>query len=224
MSYHIKSRWAGTLSPAEIEEARTSGVPLAYDPAQQGWVAYDAEDAHDDPPRAPSFRQPAGDLSELAGIRLRQWRIDDLAVYRMLLDDPEIWRFMYEPYPAPLTDEMARQLLQVSAVERHHKVRAAEFEGEVIGQTRILFDGPDLGPGEAEISFWLGRQFWGRGLGTNMVRLAGLRGFARHPAVTKIIAFVHPENAGSLRLMEKAGYVADGQRADGWARLSRLRP
>lgn len=224
MSYQVKSRWSGTLSPAEIEEARSSGVPLAYDPAQQGWVACDAMDADDDPPRAASFRQPAGDLHQLGGIRLRPWRMDDLAVFRMLLDDPEIWRFMYEAYPAPLTDEMARQLLQVAAVERHHKVRAAEFEGEVIGQTRILFDSPDIGQNEAEISYWLGRQFWGRGLGTNMVRLAGLRAFARHPAVTRILAFVHPENAGSLRLMEKAGYVADGHRADGWIRLSRQRP
>ncbi|MCF3974123.1 GNAT family N-acetyltransferase [Paracoccus salsus] len=224
MSHEITRRWAGPLTPAEIRIARANGTPLAYDPAQLGWVYCDARDADDDPPRAPSFRQPGGDLTQLGGIRLRPWRLDDLSVFRALLDDPEVWRFMYEPYPAPLTEDMARQLLQLSGVERHHKVRAAEFGGEVIGQTRILFDGPDTGPNEAEISFWMGRQHWRRGLGTNMVRLATLRGFARHPSLKRLVAYVHPDNRGSLRVLEKAGYVPNGTRADHWHRLVRARP
>lgn len=223
MSYEINRRWTATLSSSEVKIARANGIPLAYDPAQLGWVLCDAPDADDDPPRAPCFRQPGGDLTQLGGIRLRPWRTGDLQAFRRLLDDPLVWQFMYEPYPAPLTDEMARQLLQLSTVERHHKVRAAEYDGEVIGQTRLLFDGPDTGPAEAEISFWMGRPHWGRGLGTNMVRLASLRGFARHPSLSRLLAFVHPANMASLRLLEKAGFTPDGHRGDGWHRLSRLR-
>ena len=41
------------------------------------------------------------------------------------------------------------------------------------------------------------------------------RAFAAHPALRRIEALVHPDNAGSARVLEKAGYARDGRRADG---------
>jgi ribosomal-protein-alanine N-acetyltransferase len=61
-------------------------------------------------------------------------------------------------------------------------------------------------PGEAQIAFYLARPYWGRGLATE----AGLA-FVRHGfgelGLTRIEAGINARNLGSLRVIEKLGFV-----------------
>ncbi len=82
-------------------------------------------------------------------------------------------------------------------------------EGELIG-------GIGLTPkerGAAELGYWLGSDYWGRGYGTEAVN--GLLGYVEsHRTFDKIQASVHRDNALSGKVLEKAGFLAVGEGHD----------
>lgn len=61
----------------------------------------------------------------------------------------------------------------------------------------------------AEIAYFLHPQYWGQGLGTEAVKAItrfGIQDLTLH----RIQAKVMPENIGSLKVLEKAGYEKEG--------------
>jgi RimJ/RimL family protein N-acetyltransferase len=206
-------RWQGVLRPDDRDWCRQNGVALAYDPAQAGWIVAPEGGFVDD---APESDAP---LSHAAGLGLRPWAAADLPAFHTLLDDPLVWRHMPEPYPAPLTQGMAADLIAVSGMGGHHAVRAVTLAGVPVGQVRIAFED---GSAQAELSYWLGRGFWGRGLGRRMVAKAVVWAFAGHPDLRALTARVRPDNSASARALVAAGFAATGQR-NGWDWFSRPR-
>ncbi|MBI3127869.1 MAG: GNAT family N-acetyltransferase [Candidatus Tectomicrobia bacterium] len=64
--------------------------------------------------------------------------------------------------------------------------------------------------GRLEIGYWIGRPFWGRGYATEAVR--ALTGWAfGHLPIREIKAGVFPDNAASMRVLEKAGFRLAGR-------------
>lgn len=218
-----RPRSAGPLDAAELAWCRENAIALAYDPAQIGWVVADAADDIDMPQDAPAPpRDPAsgraerpaddaGDAGEAgADLRLRRWRASDVPLFVHLLDDPEVWRYLPEPYPDPLSEALARELIELSNSAAHHEVRAVEIEGETVGQVRLAHDPGDSTQEVAEISYWLGREHWGRGLGKRMVARFTAQCFRDRPGLRAIIARVHSDNPASARALESAGYRREG--------------
>jgi RimJ/RimL family protein N-acetyltransferase len=60
--------------------------------------------------------------------------------------------------------------------------------------------------GEREIGYWLGRQFWGRGIATQAVRL-----FLEEVTARPLYAHVARHNSASRRVLEKAGFTVHGE-------------
>jgi RimJ/RimL family protein N-acetyltransferase len=52
------------------------------------------------------------------------------------------------------------------------------------------------------IAYWIGREFWGRGIAT-----AALREFLGQERARPLHAFVAAHNVGSIRVLEKCGFV-----------------
>lgn len=216
-----RRRSDGVLSGAEIAYCRSHLIALAYDPVQIGWVVAGCDDDIDED--VSEKARPAFKPRSLAPTyRFRPWSQTDLPVYRALLDDPAVWAMMYEPYPDPLDDDLARQLIDLSNSD-HHEVLAVLRDGEIVGQVRMLFDAGS----SAEFSYWFGRAHWGKGLGSAILAIHSGRTFVQHPDLTSIFAVVHPDNAASRRALQKAGYVEEGpdSRRPGWIsyRLTRAR-
>lgn len=81
-------------------------------------------------------------------------------------------------------------------------VRTIVSEGEVAGS--VLSYETD---GQPEVSYWLGRAFWGRGLAT-----AALARFLADINRTRpIFARVAKDNPGSRRVLEKCGFTITGE-------------
>lgn len=57
-----------------------------------------------------------------------------------------------------------------------------------------------------EVSYWLGREFWGRGIAT-----AALAEFLRHQPQRPIYARVAADNLASLAVLRKCGFTIVGQ-------------
>lgn len=137
---------------------------------------------------------------------LRPWRSDDLDVYRRLLSDEELWTFLPEDFPGELDEEAALGLIAHSNEAPHrHEVFAVEHDGRVVGQVRLQFDS-DPHPDTAEISYWIGREHWGRGFASAIVRLFTFESFRAHEDVDRIFARVLQGNDGSLKVLERGRY------------------
>lgn len=84
---------------------------------------------------------------------------------------------------------------------------------DVVNRTIVVDDGRVAGSvasyvmeGETEVTYWLGRDFWGRGIAT-----AALAEFLKEQTVRPIFARAAKDNAGSLRVLQKCGFVIIGE-------------
>ena len=76
-----------------------------------------------------------------------------------------------------------------------------EVDGEVAGNVVSWEqDGRQL------VGYWLGREFWGRGLAT-----AALAELVQELGTRPLHAWVASSNAGSIRVLEKCGFVRVGE-------------
>jgi len=80
--------------------------------------------------------------------------------------------------------------------------RTILVDGEVAGSIGAWRD-PDL-PGR-EVTYWLGREYWGRGIATEALR-AFLLEVSERPVRGRCAA----DNLGSLRVLEKCGFERFG--------------
>lgn len=205
------------------QHAMGAALQQAYDPAALAW-----RNADPPPPaggrgdiRVPVMAAGAGDAAHdvpdpLSGacLTLRAWAPADLRAFRALLDDPQLWAFLPEPYPGPLDDETARALIIAANALPNNMVRAVLHQGRPIGQLRLEWQ-TGQPRSQAELSYWLGRAHWGAGIGSAMIKGAVIRAFGNEPALLRLIAKVHPGNPASARLVQKAGFTELAAPPDG---------
>lgn len=63
--------------------------------------------------------------------------------------------------------------------------------------------------GQREVGYWIGKQYWGRGIAT-----AAVRDFLHLVTERPLVAWVARHNAGSIRVLEKVGFVFDRDEGD----------
>ena len=79
---------------------------------------------------------------------------------------------------------------------------AVEHDGEVVGACGLIVSEDGR---EAELGYWIGRPYWGRGLATDAARAAVAFAFDRTD-VDRVVALPLAANAPSRRVLEKAGF------------------
>lgn len=149
-------------------------------------------------------------IIETERLRLRGWTAEDAEPLSVLAKDPEVMRYISGG--TPHTDEQIAAFVerQVRAQSELGWCRwalqlrepAAGDPAEVIGFT---------GPGctfapDVEVGWWVHRDLWGRGLAQEAARAAVDHCFAGL-GLPRLICCVHPDNAASLRVAEKTGFV-----------------
>lgn len=84
---------------------------------------------------------------------------------------------------------------------------AIEVDGQAVGGIAVtLLD--DVYHRTAEIGYWLGEPFWGRGIVTDAVAAVVPVAFVRFPIV-RLQAGVFANNPASMRVLEKCGFVRE---------------
>lgn len=168
----------------------------------------------------PAATAPAPPEALRAALAFRPWHSADAPAYQQMLDDPDLWRFMHEDYPDPMTLDLASELIALSQEAGHHLVRAVLWQGQPVGQVRLQWASGPTPPASGEISYWLGRAHWGKGLAAPVVGLFADQCLRAYPALSRIEARIHQDNTPSLRLVERLGFELEGPLADqpGWQR------
>jgi RimJ/RimL family protein N-acetyltransferase len=145
-------------------------------------------------------------------LRLRPLTLDDLRALHALVGDDETMRFITGVGNTPLQTR-ARLALDVRLhAEFGFGLCLAEWRetGEVVGRAGIV-PHPTATGVEGELAWLVARGWRGRGLATEAG--AALIEFARRELeLNRLYAEAHPDNAGSIRVMEKLGMVPVGPR------------
>lgn len=141
---------------------------------------------------------------------LRDWSLDDVDAYAAIVADPEVMRFIGNGRPRDRSHAEAFVRTMMSHQETRGWMR---FAIEHVASGRLMgFSGFDDKDGYLDFGWRLGRDFWGGGFGFEACSAAlwvGRTAFG----LTGIRAQSYPENAGSIRIMEKMGmtYVSEKQ-------------
>ncbi|MGI4835935.1 MAG: GNAT family N-acetyltransferase [Janthinobacterium lividum] len=114
--------------------------------------------------------------------------------------------------PHPYTDEDAQAWLRLTR-QHHEQGTAHQFAlelratGEFIGGIGL---GLELRHNRAEVGYWLGEPYWGRGLATEALGAVLRFGFEQ-VGLNKIYATHRAENLASGRVMAKNGMTLEGR-------------
>ncbi len=153
---------------------------------------------------------------------LRGWEPEDAQAWFDILQEEDILK--YFPNPRPPARAKADEYIA------HHRAHWQQFgyghwavvtrdDGRVVGWNGIEYL-PELD--ETEVGYLLSKRVWGKGYATEVARAAVQFGL-EEKELPAIIGLVHPDNTGSIRVLEKCG-MAFADRLTLWGlEMSRYR-
>jgi RimJ/RimL family protein N-acetyltransferase len=112
-------------------------------------------------------------------------------------------------FPHPYTRRDAREFIRSAQNTTPETFFAIVSEGAAVGSIGFVLR-PDVERVSAEIGYWLGEAYWGRGLATEALRAVTGYAIAEH-GLTRIFALPFAHNLASVRVLEKAGYVLEAR-------------
>jgi RimJ/RimL family protein N-acetyltransferase len=128
-------------------------------------------------------------------VRLRPVQDDDLELFLAYEHDPEaVRRSRFTPRPR---EAFLRHWRERVLGDPSGRVRTVVADGEVAGNIVAWWEGERRFTG-----YWLGRAYWGRGIGSRALAL-----FLREETVRPLFADPFAGNTASVRLLEKSGFV-----------------
>jgi ribosomal-protein-alanine N-acetyltransferase len=140
----------------------------------------------------------------LSKSRLRPWLTGDEESLVLHANNRLVWRNLRDAFPHPYTIADARQWIQIANPSPPITNFAIIVEGAAVGGIGVVLK-DDVFRRSAEIGYWLGEEFWGRGIVTEAVREVTEYAFTTFD-LCRIYAGVFEWNPASMRVLEKAGY------------------
>jgi len=145
----------------------------------------------------------------LANGAIRSWHPRDAAAIVRHANNRKIWLNLRDRFPFPYTIGDAHAYLRHVRQTSPETFFAITVDNEPVGSIGFVLQ-QDVERVSAEVGYWLGEDFWGRGLATDAVR-AITRYAVEHHYLTRLFALPFAHNVASCRVLEKAGYVLEAQ-------------
>lgn len=139
---------------------------------------------------------------------VRSWRDGDEETLPRHANNRKVWLNLRDRFPHPYTRSHAEEFIKRIKGVTPATNFAIDVEGEAVGGIGLVLH-DDVERCSAEIGYWLGESFWGRGIMT--AALVTVTEFAfKEFNLTRVFAVPYARNAASLRILEKAGYLFEG--------------
>jgi RimJ/RimL family protein N-acetyltransferase len=140
---------------------------------------------------------------------VRDWRKDDAASITRHANNRNIAMWLRDRFPHPYTIYDAEGFLSAVSRQDPRLAFAIATRQEAIGGIGLDM-GSDVQRFTAELGYWLGEPFWGRGIMSEAVAQFTAWAF-EHVELYRIYASVFASNAASARVLEKAGFECEGR-------------
>lgn len=141
---------------------------------------------------------------------VRPWRAGDAASLVRHANNINVSKQLRDRFPYPYTPADAKAFLDWARTGHADPGNLAiEADGEAVGGIGFSI-GSDIERFSAEVGYWLGEAYWGRGIATEALMLVTFHLFDR-VNLLRLFAVPLADNAASARVLEKAGYVREGR-------------
>ena len=155
------------------------------------------------------IRREMIDQLELTQSTIRPWRLDDAESLTRHANNRKVWRALRDRFPHPYTAEDARKFLETTVKFEPITIFCIEVNGAAVGGIGIHLEN-DVHRHTAELGYWLGEEFWARGVMTEAVGAFTDFCFDRF-SLRRIYAEPFANNRASARVLEKAGFSFEGR-------------
>ncbi len=144
-------------------------------------------------------------MSQINSFKLRKWQLSDKTSLAENANNIHIWNNLRDYFPHPYTEEDGEQFIRM-VLEKPNPVTdfAIEVDGKAVGGIGIVLQS-DVERITVEMGYWLGENYWNKGIMTQAVKEMSTYVFENFP-VHKIFAPVFEFNLASQKVLEKAGF------------------
>lgn len=140
----------------------------------------------------------------------RLWKPEDKASLVHHAGNIKIWNNVRDYFPHPYTEKDADEFINYCLGMPEPLNYAIDIDGNAVGGIGIV-PGTDVEKTGAEIGYWLGEEYWGKGIMSGIV--ADFSSFIfRTTPLTNLYTGVFAFNKASMRVLEKAGFAKIGVR------------
>jgi RimJ/RimL family protein N-acetyltransferase len=140
---------------------------------------------------------------------IRPWQLNDAESLARHANNRKIWLGVRDVFPHPYTIQHAYEFLKRPMPEGCDMTFCIDVKGAAVGGIGI-HPGQDVYRHTATIGYWLGEEFWGRGIMTEAVTALVNHCFDNLP-LRRISAEVYANNPASARVLEKAGFIFEAR-------------
>jgi [ribosomal protein S5]-alanine N-acetyltransferase len=146
---------------------------------------------------------------ELKQAIIREFRPDDVRSIAHNANNREIWMNLRDSFPHPYSESDAQEWLYLVSSITPCTNFALEVEGLAVGGIGLKLQ-DDIHRRSAELGYWLGKDYWGRGIATEAVRSLTEYSFT-HFDLCRIYSLIFSWNPASVKVLEKAGFAYEGR-------------
>jgi len=139
---------------------------------------------------------------------IRDWKKSDAEAISHYADNPNVAIRLRDRFPCPYTIYDAEGFLAAVSRQDPRTAFAIATRHEAIGGIGLDL-GSDVYRFTAELGYWLGEPFWGKGIMTEAVSRFTTWAFEQLK-LYRIYANVFATNTASARVLEKAGFEFEG--------------
>ena len=141
-------------------------------------------------------------------VRLRTLRYADRQQLAKLANNKKIWLNVRDMFPHPYTFEDAEKFIDTVKQQDPEVTFAIQYEFKFVGAIGMVLQ-RDVYRFSAELGYWIGEPFWGKGITTRAVRLICDYAF-NNLNMEKMFAGVFQGNEASKKVLEKCGFELEG--------------
>lgn len=142
-------------------------------------------------------------------ITLRPWHLDDIDDLVALANNKNIAQFMADVFPHPYTIENGKTFIGFATSNPNSKIFAIIVDNKPIGSIGLHLQ-TDILRKNAEIGYWLGEDYWGKGIITKAIPQIIDYGF-KNMDIVRIFARIFETNKASQKVVEKCGFKLEGK-------------
>ena len=146
---------------------------------------------------------------KLKTCEVRGFKECDAGSIAALANNRKIWLNLRDAFPHPYHLRDAQQFIKMASTLEPQRIFTIALADKAVGA--IGFNpGKDVECISAEIGYWLGEPYWGRGIMTEVLQAVTKYAMQKF-SLTRMFALPFQWNVASFRVLEKAGYKLEGR-------------
>ncbi len=141
--------------------------------------------------------------------KLRPFRFSDVDDLVHHADNEKVAQFLTDQFPNPYTNEDAIKFIQFANQSTPLGIFAITYKDKVIGGIG-LHPQRDIMRKNMELGYWIGEEYWNKGILTRLVPAIVEYGFKTFD-IERIFARPFGNNPASAKVLEKAGFKLEAR-------------